>query len=325
MKITIEAAHDGKVLKNYLRYDLRFSHAMISKLKKTDNGILLNGLHATVRAFLCGGDTLELAAEDFENDVNNNIEPADLPFDILYEDDYILIVNKNPNMPPHPSLYHQNDTLANAVVFYYRSQNVPFVFRAVNRLDSGTSGIMMIAKSKPAAYAFYTLMSRNEINKEYTAIVKNKPNPLQGDIISQIRRKEDSLILREVCCLYNYETPRQNDNETSIPNGCEISFSDKKSLYAHTKYKTILSKNGYSVLNVKTLTGRTHQIRVHLSSVGCPIIGDYLYGSDDDNFALNHQALHAGNISFIHPYTGKNMDIFAPLPQDMKNIIDNLL
>lgn len=158
------------LLREYLRGVLGLSHGTLTALKKDPLGILLNGEHATVRAVLHAGDRLTLALEDEES--ASLLMPVDLPIEVLYEDGACVVCSKPPFMPTHPSHGHYTDTLANALAFRYAEQGVPFVFRAANRLDSGTSGAVLVARSRAAAAAFGHAMQNGGIGKVYLALLR---------------------------------------------------------------------------------------------------------------------------------------------------------
>lgn len=273
---------------------------MIIKLKQNPAGILLNGEHKTVRAILHDGDTLELATEDEGGDINENLVPSPIPVDILYEDGDIIALNKPPFMPTHPTLNHYNDTLANGLCYYYAQKGVPFVFRALTRLDSDTSGLVLIAKNKASAYKLSKRLIDGEMTKSYIAIVRGEPVPREGVIKTYIRRVSDSVIAREVC----------GEGEGGA--------------YAETFYQTLGSGGGYSVLRVMPKTGRTHQIRVHMAYINCPVASDFLYGTEQE-LGLNRQALHMLTLDFQHPSDSRTMRLTAPPPDDIMRVIGNII
>jgi len=175
MTIDIISRLDGLTVKEILYNELGLSHGQVVKLKKDEQGIVLNGERVTVVHRVTAGDVLELATEDSEGDINEMIEPVNIPVDIIYEDDYILCVNKPSSMPTHPSHGHHYDTLANALCYYYKEQGRPFVFRAVNRLDSETSGVVLIAKDRTSAFKLGASLKNGGFKKEYLALVKGRP------------------------------------------------------------------------------------------------------------------------------------------------------
>ena len=231
---------------------------------------------------------------------NDNIVPTKMKLDILYEDDFILIINKPAGIAIHPSILHYDNTISNGVKAYYTKNNYHFAIRPVNRLDKDTSGIVIFAK-----YAFIQDILSNQMTnhvfiKKYYAIVEGIFEPPTGTIDLPITRKPNSIIERQV----------------------DINSSKEKER-AITKYKTLKSfklyNQKYSLVEFELLTGRTHQIRVHSSYLNHPLSGDTLYGNKTK--LINRQALHAYYIKFIHPITKKQIEIRTDLPNDIANII----
>lgn len=290
LKYTINEEFHGKTVKEFLRYN-KISTSMVTRLKKLENGIMLNGQRVFVTAKLSSGDTLELLTENGEEH-SEFIFPTEGKLDIIFEDPDFLVVNKPPFLPVHPSKGHPYDSLANIVVYYYKQKNENFTFRCVNRLDKDTSGVTLIAKNAYAHELMRRLSVEDQINKTYFAIVHGRPEPSEGTIDLPIYRPEEATIKRIV---------------------------DERGKPAVTLYETVKSNGTLSLMKIKLLTGRTHQIRVHFSHIGHPLAGDFLYGNENDG-VIKRQALHCGELEFIHPITGKNMNFTAELPEDMKNI-----
>lgn len=289
MKLIISDEFEGMTIKDILKNKIKFSNAIITFLKTRDRGIVLNGERVTVRKTVKAGDILEVEYKDDKTLAEQSeIVPTNLPLDILYEDDDIIILNKPPFMPTHPSQNHYTDTLANALRYYFDSRDIPFIFRAVNRLDNATSGIVLVAKNRFAAQTLSQSIRNREISKSYIAILSGTPTPLDGEICAPIKREQESIIKRTV--------------------------SDDGA-YSLTKYKTLLSGDMFSLVGASPITGRTHQLRVHFAYIGHPICGDTLYGYP--SHFINRQALHAYKISFVHPISGEQMTVKAKLPQDM--------
>lgn len=295
MRIRIDQRRNGKSVLDILRGELALSSSVITFLKNRESGILVNGQHATVRKILTIGDILSINYDDTKENENPTIVPVDLPIEIIYSDRDILIVNKPPYMPTHPSHDHQQDTLANAVAYYYRESKRPFVFRAINRLDNQTSGLVLLARNKIAAQFLSEDMVKGRIKKSYFAVVHGQPNPRDGRIYAPIRRREDSKIKREV-----------------HPDGA-------RSL---TYYHTIASNDMYSAVFTSPISGRTHQLRVHFSHMGNSICGDTLY--DYPCEYIERQALHATQLIFPHPSSGEKMCISAPLPKDIRDLCSSV-
>lgn len=285
----------GLTVKEILINELGFSKRAITSLKARPDGILINGKHATVRAQIKENDILEINLDDNTDNSEKLIPSSNLP-DIIYEDDDIIALNKPPFMPTHQSQGHFYDTLANSLAYYFSQQNRPFVFRSVNRLDRNTSGIVLVAKNRLSSSKLSYQMKNNGISKTYIAILQGTLENDEGIIETQIRRKEESIILREVC-------EKTDDSKIAI-----------------TSYKVLAKKNGLSLVLATPITGRTHQLRVHFAHLGAQILGDDLYGKSSE--LINRHALHAYHLSFNHPELKEQMDIFAPLPYDMQSIID---
>lgn len=298
MDIIIEKNYHGMMLREYLRNTVGISRAMLTKLKKDEGGILLNGKRVTVRVVLSAGDTLSLAVEDAPEDENPYLEAVELPLDIIYEDDEIVVVNKPFDMVTHTTHGHYGDSLANALYARYKEQGRAFVFRAINRLDRDTGGAVLVSKSRLSAYKLSQALQNGEIDKRYIAIVGGRLEG-SGEIKGYMCRCGDSIITRRVC-----------------------SPEDKGADYAHTRYKALFSSDTYSVILATPVTGRTHQLRVHFSSIGHPIIGDTLYGGESD--MIGRQALHAVSLRFPLPTNGKVTTVYAPLHGDMLEVCEKL-
>lgn len=272
---------DGTDIKNVLKKHFYISERLIIKLKNT-NGIFLNGRPEFVIRQVHTGDMLEILLPD---EASENIVPNNIPLEIIYEDEDILAVNKPAGMPTHPSIRHYEGTLANAVCYYYRSR--PFTFRAVTRLDRYTSGIVLIAKNPLSAHILSQSMRENQIKKEYIAVCCGVPNPSSGRISAPIRRQSDGIIKR---CISPDGKPAVSD------------------------YEVVDTCGNFSLVRLFPLTGRTHQLRLHLSHIGTPIYGDFLYGKEIPG---ERTRLHCRKISFPHPFSGENLMLSAPIPADM--------
>lgn len=296
MKITITEAQDGITVKDWL-YKNKISRALITHLKKIENGITVNGEHATVRRVLHSGDTLGLGTDDRECDENEFLVPTKMPLDIIYEDGDIIAVNKPSDMATHPSIGHFDDTLANGLAYYFSSRGIPFVFRAINRLDRDTSGVVLVAKNRVSAARLTGILQSGGIRKTYIAVLNGVISPERGQISAPIRRREASIITREVC---------------------DGSQPDAKN--ALTEYETLFACEDASIVRAEPITGRTHQLRVHFAHMGAPIVGDGLYGSAETvatayDKMISRHALHAASLEFS--YEGKQMRLEAALPPDI--------
>lgn len=286
----ISELHNGKTILQFLK-DKGYSHALIVQLKKTEKGIQKNGVWAYVNDKLATNDTLYLHWE--EESVSENIVAVNLPFTIVFEDDDILVVNKPASMPIHPSMNNYDNTLANAVMYYYQQKGIPFSYRCINRLDRDTSGLTIIAKNMLSAGILAKHSGLRDIKREYIAIVSGK-TPDSGTISAPIARLDGSTIERCV----DYE-----NGESAATHYKKIAYDGDKDL---------------SLIRLKLETGRTHQIRVHMKHIGFPLIGDFLY--HPDYRFIHRQALHSVSLTFVHPVTGEKMHFTTDLPDDMKSI-----
>ncbi len=277
---------DGKKVKTFLRGQAKVSVRLMNSLKTYADGIQRNGEHVRVIDTLKAGDVLTINIPDR----HGAVEPIPMPLEILYEDDDLLVLNKPPNLAMHPTHNHQGDTLANALTHHLQQAGKPTVFRAVGRLDKGTSGIVLCALHSHAASRLPPT-----VEKTYYAVIDGSTKP-DGVIDAPIYRPDPMKTLR---------------------------CTDPRGLPAVTRYEKLAGNERYTLVRVRLETGRTHQIRVHFASLGTPLVGDSLYGKDP--FGLGHQLLHCGEVAFTHPVTGKRMTFSAPPPADMQQFIEKEL
>ncbi len=263
-------------ISEYLRLHLGFTGALITKVKY--GNVYLNGDAVHMRAEVSDGDIIEV---NFPEERSYGIEPMDIPLQILFEDEHLLAVNKPTSMPTHPSRGNSLPTLANAVMGYFGGH---FVFRAITRLDRDTSGIVLIAKTQYAAARLSDDMKSGKIKKIYTTVAKGIPSAPCGRIDAPIRRDSEGSMKRVVA----------DDGKQAI-----------------TDYKLIgTTLDGNSVLQIELLTGRTHQIRVHMAYIGHPLVGDFLYGERRDAGYM----LHCTELEFSHPTTREIIKIESKAP-----------
>lgn len=296
LKYVIPSEYEGSRVLYFLKGKAGLSSRLIRSLKLVENGLVLNGEHIRTVDEIHTGDILEInIPEDDMEEGLSEYDGADFgELSVLYEDDDILVVNKPAMLAVHPSHNHQGDTLANLIAAYLLANGQKATFRAVGRLDKGTSGIIICAKN-----AFAANKLQGNIEKTYFAI-PTKIFMENGSIEAPIFRPDPIKTFRTV---------------------------DPRGDYALTHYEVL--QNGtledglpVSLVRVKIATGRTHQIRVHFASVGAPLIGDTMYGNPDERIC--HQALHCGEAKFNQPFTGEQIEISAPLPQDMTGIIEKI-
>ena len=269
-----------------------FSHHVMVQLKRTENGIMRNGIWSYTNERLKEGDVLDLNL--VENGLSSDIEPVKLDFRIVYEDEDILVVDKPAGMPVHPSINNHDNTLANALLYYFSSRGESFVFRCINRLDRDTTGLTIIAKHSLSAGILGQMVAARQIKRTYMAIVDGLTEA-SGTIDAPIARRDNSTIERCVDFV---------KGERAVTHYKRLSYSEEKDL---------------SLIELKLETGRTHQIRVHMKHIGHPLIGDFLYNPDYKY--IGRQALHSAELSFVHPITHEKMHFTAPLHGDMKCIL----
>lgn len=275
IEIIIDEKLDEKKIEYVLEKHLQFSRSLISKLKRIPNGIELEGEQAKVIQTVKAGQRLVI---DLPQKAGESTQETYFPLDILYEDEDIIAVNKPSGMPSHPSRLHKNNTLANALKYY-----MGYLPHIITRLDKDTTGIVLAAKNLYAAALLTDMMKRKEIQKEYVAVVNGTLEQTGGEISAPIE-KEGKGVKRIV--------------------------SDRGK-EAITKYEVLNTDGKYSLLRLIPITGRTHQLRVHMKYMGCPIYGDKLYGTSEGEF----MCLHCREIGFLHPITGENIVIEAPIPR----------
>ena len=276
-------------LREFLQKECGFSTTFWKKLRRSGT-FLLNGRSVNAAcACIQGGDELR-----WQLDEESRIAPADIPIDIRYEDDSLLIINKPAGMLVHPTNGEHRRTLANAVLFHYETHGENHAFHPVHRLDCQTSGLVLIAKE---AHVQHLLSAPDKMGMEriYLAIIEGAPPEPCGTIDAPIARRPGSIIERMV-------------SSAGQP--------------AVTHYETLCTKNGLSLLSLRLETGRTHQIRVHLAHIRYPLLGDDLYGGTKER--ISRQALHATRLCLRHPFSGKTVAVTAALPRDMRTFFPDI-
>jgi len=286
---TIRDREDGIVLGQFLKAK-GFSHRLAARIK-AGRGLAVDGMPAHAGYRLKAGETVEVALPEEED--SGNIVPVKLPLSIVYEDEDILVINKDAGVPIHPSQGHYDNTLANAVSWYFREKEA-FTYRVINRLDRDTTGLLILARHMLSACILSEQMAGRRIRREYRAIVLGH-TPEEGTVDSPIARAEGSTIERRV-------DPEAGER-------------------AVTHYRTLLynEKKDLSLVSLSLETGRTHQIRVHMRSIGHPLPGDFLYCPDYRY--IGRQPLHSYLLRFEHPISGKEMEFTAGLPEDMERLL----
>lgn len=289
LKYIIKEQDLNKSINEILTNEFHFSNRLLTKLIKADK-ILLNNTFCDTRNYPKLNDQI-IIQFNIEED-NSNIIPTKIELNIIYEDDWLLVVNKPYGMPIHPSRMHFTDSLSNGIKYYFNSIGLHKKIRAVNRLDLDTSGLVIFAKCEYIQEEFIKQMSKNIFKKTYLCLVEEKLDKNCGCIDLPIARKPGSIIER---CI-------KKDGHPSI-----------------TYYKMIQSFENYSLVECKLETGRTHQIRVHMSAIGHPLLGDTLYGKASN--LINRQALHSYKIECIHPVFKTPLSFEAKIPKDIEELL----
>ena len=292
MIINYKIETNNKSINQILQNDLKISNRLACKLIKLKR-LFLNNVAIDTREIANIGDILTI---DLNYDEQcSNIIPTKMDLKIIYEDEAILVVNKPSGIATHPSRMHFDNTLSNGVKFYFDSICLNKKIRPVNRLDLNTSGIVIFAKNEYVQENLIQQMTENTFKKEYLAICYGIFEEKKGTINKPISRKAGSIIER-----------------------C-ISENGKESI---THYEVLKEYKNFSLIKCMLETGRTHQIRVHMASIGHPITGDTLYGNVNSNFT--GQALHCYKISFFHPSTNKLLNLQAPINNSSFTFFPNI-
>lgn len=286
---TVPLSEDGKKLKDFLRSRWHLSAALLIELKRRQDGITVNGQSVTVGYPVKSGDQVCISVGDGGSD--SGFVETPMPLDILYEDSDLIVLNKPPFLPVHPSKGHEADTLANGLTAYYHKKGETFVSRCVLRLDANTSGAVLFAKNAYAHDQIRHQLTEGTVLKEYHALVHGQPR-YHGVINAPVYRPEEATVKRII---------------------------DQRGKPSVTEYFTEKSDGTLSLLRVLPRTGRTHQIRLHLSYIGTPMVSDFLYGEENDGVLKRH-GLHCSRLSFSHPVTGKTVTVKAPLAPDIESV-----
>ena len=287
---------DGLEVLTLLRRELHISTNLLRQLKVTENGILLDDVRVTVRHTVRPGQTLSILREP-DSGKERRVEALEGPLDIVYEDNDLMILNKPAGLAVHPSPGHYDgDTLGNRVVFHLAKNGETPTFRAINRLDRGTSGLMTCAKNKLAAHRLEELLARDGIRRTYHAVCEGVGLPESGTIDLPIGRAEGFGIKRAV----------REDGQRAV-----------------THYKVLKEQNGRSLLEIQLETGRTHQIRVHFSHLGHPLCGDFMYGQEIEG--MKGCALHSCAITLTQPTSGTPLAFTVPDPPVFARLLEGTL
>lgn len=297
---TAKKEDEGRYVKEILQQKLKLSSRLIRKIKIT-GAIKLNGRDVHVRERVDVGDVVSVSYPEEQS----YFEPENIPLDVVYEDEDVLVVNKQPGLIVHPTYNFPNGTLANALTYRMNQRGEVYKLRFVNRLDMYTSGLIIVGKNAHCQDAIMNQMQANTIVKKYKAIVHGIVE--KDQVINLPIDKDPNHIARRMV---------REDGYPSVTHVHVLKTFDK----AFGQIK------GFSFLELKLDTGRTHQIRVHLTHLGHPLVGDelyaQLYGYDVNPVWMPRQALHSYYLNFAHPVTGKKIEIETDIPDDMKHALE---
>ncbi|WP_349410280.1 RluA family pseudouridine synthase [Pseudalkalibacillus sp. SCS-8] len=287
---SVDFSEAGMLLRDYLIRKKMISRQALTDIKYKGGALFVNDESVTVKRRLCEGDVVKVVFP--KEEISLSMEPVSIPLKVLYEDEHFLAVNKAPCLPTIPSRFQNDESLAQGVLHYFQENGIPSTIHTINRLDRDTSGIVLFAKHRYG----HSLLSRQQqsrkLNRTYVALCHGTPAIEKGMIDRPIGRKEGSII------------------ERCVTDGGQ---------QAITRYELKQSYEDYSLVELKLETGRTHQIRVHMASIGYPLLGDDLYGGERS--MIDRQALHSRTMRFYHPFKEKEVNLEAPIPDDMKKLI----
>ncbi|MEH7385037.1 RluA family pseudouridine synthase [Bacillus sp. JJ1521] len=286
----ISSQDTGKLVREFLR-EQAISKTALTDIKFAGGAITLNGTPVTVRHRLVEGEALKVVFPPEKPSLD--LRPENLPLHIVYEDPYVLVVNKPPYQQSIPSRESSTGSLANGLLYYYQSTGHDATVHLVNRLDRDTSGLLLVAKHRHIHHLFSAQQKTGGMKRTYEAIVHGGFDVEAGTIDAPIGRKDDSIIERQV----------REDGQRAV-----------------THFRVIHRLADWTHVQLQLDTGRTHQIRVHLSHIGHPIVGDDLYGGL--RVEISRQALHCRELSFWHPMDKKEVVFYAELPVDMKELLE---
>ncbi|MBM6896561.1 RluA family pseudouridine synthase [Pseudoflavonifractor capillosus] len=294
LQIPIGEELHGQEVNTILRRTLHLSGTVLRRIKWLDDGITVDGKRVTVRHRVQVGEVLSVRLTDPVS--TSGTVPTPGPLDIVWEDEDVVVVNKAPGVLVHPGHGHFSDTLGNFLMYHYQQTGQECDFHPVHRLDKGTSGLLVVAKHPHAQEQLKQQLHTPQFRRVYLAICDGLPPAPSGTIDAPIGLAPDSRA-RTVC-----------------PQGQS----------ARTHYRVVSAWEGHSLVELTLDTGRTHQIRVHMAHIGCPLTGDFLYGQEQPD-KIARPALHSHQLSFTHPITGEPLAFTQPLPGDMAALLPHTI
>lgn len=276
----------GAEVNTLLRRHLHLSGTLLRRVKWLSDGILLDGIRVTVRARVAAGQTLSVRLAPPEH--STGVIPAPGPLDILWEDADLVVLNKSPGVLVHPGHGHYADTIGNFLLHHWQAGGDPSNFHPVHRLDKGTSGLLVVARHPHGQERLKLQLHTGSFVRRYLALCEGCPQPLCGTVEAPLR---------------------------AFHMAQEVHPDGKRAI---THYRVLQTAGSRSLVELTLETGRTHQIRVHMAYLGCPLAGDFLYGREGPP---GRPALHSAYAVFDHPITGKRLAFSLPLPEDMKQLL----
>lgn len=296
---TADIEHEDQRIDRYLTEMLpEQSRSFFQKLIR-DGFVMVNHIIVKVNYRLKTGDVIEI---DIPDAVPTEIVPENIPLDILYEDDDLLIVNKPKGMVVHPAVGHSTGTLVNAIMYHCQGNlsgiNGEIRPGIVHRIDKDTTGSLIICKNDEAHRNIAEQIKEHSVTRRYVGVVAGTFSEESGTVEGAIGR-------------------HPNDRK-------RMTINEKSGKPAVTHYRVLQTLKGASFMEFELETGRTHQIRVHMASISHPLLGDTVYGNSKNPYKLQGQALHARTIGFIHPTTGEYIEVSAPIPEYMTELVRKL-
>lgn len=289
LELAVTGEMDGRTVKSLLKRELGLSTSLINRLKRTSDGLTVNGRRVFTNAVLHAGDRLTVALNSAER--ATEIEPLPMDLDIVYEDEHLLVVNKYAPLACIPSsLVPGEPTLAAGLLYHLGNGSS---LHLVNRLDRGTSGLLAAAKTAYVHDLLRRQLHTGNFQRTYLAVCAGLPEPEAGRIDLPIGRAPGSAVQRRI---------------------------DPAGKAAVTDYRVIGRAGTFSLVELTPHTGRTHQLRVHMAAIGCPLAGDWLYGTEDKAL-IGRPALHAARMALVHPVSGERLALEARLPEDIRIIL----
>ena len=290
LTLVVPPEGEGRTVDALLRKALLLAGSQVRRAKTLPDGILLDGVPVFVNVRARAGQTLSVRLDG--GAAPSDILPVEGPVDVVYEDGHILVINKAAGVAVHPGPGHYDDTLGNFLAWKYRDEP-NYVYRPAHRLDKGTSGLLVVARHAHAQERLRLQLHTGAFQRTYLAVCQGVPEPRTGVVDAPVGRADGSLLRREV-----------------RPDG----------LPARTRYEVLREVGGRALLRLALESGRTHQIRVHMAHIGCPLTGDFLYGTEAPE-VIGRAALHSWQLALGHPVTGQALRFAVALPEDILRLL----